>query len=192
MAQAEAKSPVDGGAVGRAVRSERRKKGLSVREAAALIGITPSHLSQIERGVTNPSLTVLRKTADALGIPLTTFFTHSLGPEQVVVRAQRRPQLRLPGSEVVYELLSPRIQSQVELCRVTIEPGGETVSEPMSHGGEETALVLRGRMRLYMGRAEVELSNGDSVYIPPHVPHRWVNVGTEQAEIVFAVSPPMF
>lgn len=178
--------------VGRTIREQRRRQGLSIRETAEMAGVTPSHLSQIERGVTNPSLAVLRKVATALSLPLTTFFDDTFGGERLVVRHDRRPKLQLPDAKVVYELLSPRMLRQVEFCKVVIEPGGETVAEPMSHGGEETALVEEGLVELFIEGEVLVLEDGDSVYIPPHAKHRWVNIGPRPAHVVFAISPPMF
>jgi transcriptional regulator with XRE-family HTH domain len=74
MASASDDSPVPGpwqaqlGALGAFIRAQRQLADLSLREMAALTRISNAYLSQVERGLHQPSLTVLRSIADALGL----------------------------------------------------------------------------------------------------------------------------
>ncbi|MGH8966417.1 MAG: helix-turn-helix domain-containing protein [Actinomycetes bacterium] len=56
------------GALGAFIRAQRQLADLSLREMAALTRISNAYLSQVERGLHQPSLTVLRAIADALGL----------------------------------------------------------------------------------------------------------------------------
>jgi transcriptional regulator with XRE-family HTH domain len=56
------------GALGAFIRAQRQLANLSLREMAALTRISNAYLSQVERGLHQPSLTVLRSIADALGL----------------------------------------------------------------------------------------------------------------------------
>lgn len=53
---------------GTTIRARRYAKGLKVFELAAIVGITPSHLSAIETGSKRPGPTVLSAIAEALGL----------------------------------------------------------------------------------------------------------------------------
>ncbi|HEX8758717.1 MAG TPA: helix-turn-helix transcriptional regulator [Pseudonocardiaceae bacterium] len=74
MASASDDGPVPGpwqaqlGALGAFIRAQRQLADLSLREMAALTRISNAYLSQVERGLHQPSLTVLRSIADALGL----------------------------------------------------------------------------------------------------------------------------
>lgn len=56
------------GPLGAFIRAQRQLADLSLREMAALTRISNAYLSQVERGLHQPSLTVLRAIADALGL----------------------------------------------------------------------------------------------------------------------------
>ena len=61
-------------AIGREVRAHRRKQEITVAELSASTGLSIGMLSKIENGVTSPSLTTLQSLANALSVPITTFF----------------------------------------------------------------------------------------------------------------------
>ena len=56
--------------LGALIRAQRSAAGLSLRDLAERTSISNAYLSQIERGLHEPSLTVLRAVADALRLPL--------------------------------------------------------------------------------------------------------------------------
>ena len=70
-----------GNALGAFIRVQRRLADMSLREMAALTSISNAYLSQIERGLHQPSLRVLRSIAQALG----------LSPEELLRRANFLP-----------------------------------------------------------------------------------------------------
>ncbi|MBT9259017.1 MAG: XRE family transcriptional regulator [Clostridiales bacterium] len=178
--------------LGMKIRTERLKRRFNLRQLASAAGVTPSLLSQIERGIANPSLKTLRNIANALDVPVTVFFGESISPEQQIVRKHERRRLTSPESDVVYELLSPRLQRQIEFAIMILQPGASSVPEPMSHGGEECALVEGGPVELHLEDTVFELQDGDSVFIPPYSRHRWVNPGKDTVRVIFAVTPPLF
>ena len=57
-------------ALGALLRAQRVAADLSLRELAERTNVSNAYLSQLERGLHEPSLTVLRAIASALGVPL--------------------------------------------------------------------------------------------------------------------------
>ena len=57
-------------ALGAFIRAERSVAALSLRDLAARAGVSNAYLSQVERGLHEPSIRVLKSIADALGLPL--------------------------------------------------------------------------------------------------------------------------
>lgn len=76
--------------VGQKIMVFRKGAGLTSKRLAELADITPSMLSQIEKGITNPSLQTLKLISVALNIPLFNFFLEDTNTEELVVRANQR------------------------------------------------------------------------------------------------------
>jgi len=70
----EAREKVLEVAIGREVRAYRKQKGITVAELSMQTDLSIGMLSKIENGNTSPSLTTLQTLANALSVPLTSFF----------------------------------------------------------------------------------------------------------------------
>lgn len=70
-------------ALGAFVKAQRQVANLSLREMARLTDVSNAYLSQIERGLHQPSVRVLRSLADALGVSVETLLAQAglLGDE---------------------------------------------------------------------------------------------------------------
>lgn len=178
--------------LGEKIKAMREEAGLGLRDLAAKANVSPSMLSQIENGSANPSINTLKNIAVVLNVPLYRFFQENAQPEQLVVRKDARKRIGFPGEEVQYELLTPDVSGQIEFCRMTIPPSKASAGMPKGHVGEEVAYVVFGEINILLEDTCTPLSAGDSLRIPPMTQHRWINSGTEDAVIVFAVSPPSF
>lgn len=178
--------------VGRKIRELRQSRGISLNNLARECGVTASLVSQVERGLAAPSLNTLRALADGLHVPLVTFFHGPAPHDGVVMRAADRPRLSLPGSDADYEILSPRHSRRLLVGQLTLGPGRDNASRPMSHRADEVAIVVAGTVEVTWGEDVIRLGTGDSILIPEGVPHRMTNVGEEPAQIMFAIAPPSF
>lgn len=178
--------------LGAKVQEFRTVKQYSLRELAKKAGVTASMLSQIENNMANPSVNTLKAIASALEVPMFKFFLDNTVTEELIVR--KDDYIRLGGVEdgVIYDLLTPDMSGTIEFCKMVVVPESFTAQHEKSHAGEEVAYVLNGAVRIYMDNRMFELSEGDSVKIPPGVKHRWENPHTDAAEIIFAITPPSF
>ena len=171
----------------------RKRKNMTIKELANLTGVTPSLLSQIEKGSANPSINTLRQISSVLEVPLFNFFINNVPTESLVVRKDSRKKIMFPEDDsFAYELLMPNTKGEIELMLMKIPPQGASSKEQFSHIGEEAAYVIKGSVRLYLNDSIIDLNCGDSVKIPPHSNHRWENVGDYDCEVIFAVTPPSF
>ena len=100
-------------AVGRRIRDLRRVRRLSLETVAERTLLSIGFLSQIERGLSSPSLRVLATLADVLGVGIAALFGASPGgdgaSDQVVTRGLQRPELKLWRTGVSKQLLSPAL-----------------------------------------------------------------------------------
>lgn len=179
--------------VGVTIRRLREERQLSLRDLAARAGLTQSFLSQVERGLTSPSVASLRKVAQAFGIPLAALFQGPAAPEDRVVRRDQRRTLVHPNRQWRDELLTPDLQGKLQVILSVIEPGGGSGEEPYAHDSdEECVVVLRGRLVFWVGPDRYLLDEGDSIVFESRIPHRNINPGPERAEVLWITTPPSY
>src|SRR6056297_2846576 len=116
--------------MGKKIRYIRKKKKLSLSALASKIDKTSSYLSQIERGLAEPSITALREISRALGVPMFYFLNDTRDHCQVVEKDRRRT-LTLPDSHISYELISPDLNHKMEIVYFNMEPGASTCETPL-------------------------------------------------------------
>jgi transcriptional regulator with XRE-family HTH domain len=177
--------------LGTRIRSLRHEQGRTLSDVAAAAGISVSLLSQVERGVTDPSLDTLRDIADALDTAPFRLLAGGVARSRLV-RADERPRLAPPNSHVEFELLSHSLEGTFEVVRWVIEPGGANPTAPRGHPGEEAVLILAGHGRLELGNEAFELFAGDFITYDARVPHRMTALGADPLAGVSVLSPPSF
>lgn len=177
--------------LGKRIREMRQELGLSLREVADDTGLTPSFLSQLERGLTEPSISSLRRIAEGLKTPIFYFLLDG-DENHPVVRRDQRKSLRIPGGKATFELLTPDLNRKMEIITASLDPGGSTCDTPLSHQGEEFLTVTRGQALVEVGLQEYLLETGDSIYYMGTIPHRICNPGSERLAFIMAITPPGF
>jgi transcriptional regulator with XRE-family HTH domain len=182
--------------LGGIIRSLRQEQRLSTVQLAKACGVSTSLISQVERGLTSPSLDVLWAIARALNVPIGTFFQGDAieeppGRAPVVVRADQRKKLGV-NSTLTYELLSPDLRHQIEFIWVEFGPGVEGPLTPFTHPGEEQMVVIQGEMHFWVDDAVYVLQAGDCITIDSSRPHRAGNRSDAPAIMLAAITPPSF
>ncbi|MBN1264987.1 MAG: helix-turn-helix transcriptional regulator [Anaerolineales bacterium] len=170
------------------MRKARKAKDMTLSDLANKTDLTSSLLSQVERGLADPSLSSLRKIATALDVPLAYFFIEGKDTEEIMHEADRSTLVSKQRS-VSYEFLSNNKSSQLEFLHLRIQPGGYSASEFDTHTGEECIYVQKGTLTLSINDLEYQLKPGDSIHFKSETPHRWVNTGQDDA-VVFSVVTP--
>ena len=175
------------------IRALRKARGLTLSEAAFKLGRSIGWLSQVERGISIPSIEDMRLFAALFGVPLGLFFTHEVPDEAergIVVRSGRRRSLGTAESGLVEQLLSPDLGGSFELLRSVFAPGAalQTVSQRRT---EEAGYVVSGSFDLEVDGVWHHLGEGDSFRFKAK-PFRWKNPGAEPAVVIWAVSPPVY
>lgn len=179
-------------ALGRSVRDARQERGLTLTALAAEVGLSPSALSQIERGAMNPSIESLRRIAAALDRPVFSLLGAEPAAARVVVRANARRTLQLPESQVVYQLLSPDLQGRLEVLLYEVVVGGVTFEGGMAHPGEECVVILEGQAQLEVAGQAYALEPGDAATFSCGLPHALRNVGAVPVRAISCITPPHF
>lgn len=208
--------------LGGRIRDIRKDCRLTLAQVAEGTELSKGFLSQVERGLAEPSISSLKKIARFLGTNVVALVgeqtgngrkqsqAHSLssqsqpidGPRDPmsgfvqdvqVVTADRRKRLAFPGSPVSYDLLSPDLNRRMEVLFLKAENGATSGEEPIvDPPGEKFGLVLKGSIEVLVGENTYSLKEGDSIYFPCHLPHSWKVTGNPHVELVWVMTPPSF
>jgi transcriptional regulator with XRE-family HTH domain len=198
--------------VGPRLRAHREQRGLSLRELARRLGVSPSAISQIETGKSRPSVSTLYSIVSELGMSLDELFgapksaqpgtagaaaTPASAPrtlrgrppaERHVQRADSRATIDLE-SGVRWERLTPGPDHDTDFLFVTYDVGGSSSegNRSMRHSGHEYGLVLSGTLEVTVGFDHYVLGPGDSISFDSTVPHRLTNLGEEPVRGIWVV-----
>ncbi len=192
-ASAKPAEPAMDVAVGHRIRDLRCTRRLSLETVAARTALSIGFLSQIERGLSSPSLRVLATLADVLGVGIAALFGANPSADgasgSVVTRGERRPELKLWRTGISKQLLSAAgAENKLNLFLVHLEPGGSTGDELYTHDGEEAGLVLEGEMMLTVDTETWSLKTGDSFRFASRRPHRFSNPAEDAKAVVLWVN----
>ena len=192
-------------AIGARLAAHRARRGVKVSALARQIGVSPSLISQIERGQSRPSVSTLFALAEALEVPVDAFFRdgdHRLAPEPArlavvapadraqrhVVRRGERSAIDIEGG-VRWERLTPAPLDDLEFMELVYGPGAESHKALYRHPGMEMVLVLSGTLVIFLGFERYELEPGDSICFPSSTPHRYLNPTAETTRAVTVILP---
>lgn len=177
--------------IGKKVQAFRIARGMTLRELADKAGITPSMLSQIERDLANPSISTLKSISKVLSIPIFLFFKNE--NEDLVVRADQRKSIGIAdGTDLKYELLTSNTNGSIEFCLMRIPPQNASGDNFQNHNGEEVAYILKGEVDIIISGTTYNLTQGDSIRIPPQSEHIWKNHTNNEVQVIFAITPPSY
>jgi transcriptional regulator with XRE-family HTH domain len=180
-------------AVGETVRSIRRERTLTLDRLAEISGLSVGVVSQLERGIGNPSFATLVQLAHGLDVPVGRLLLHIDDNESPVVRkAERRrvDQHGLAPDRATYELLTPDLSGALQATWVTSQPGHDTSKTPFTHNGEEFGIVISGSLDVVVDGVRHRLEAGDSIRYSSTIPHWYVNPGDQPANCIWVSTPP--
>jgi transcriptional regulator with XRE-family HTH domain len=191
--------------LGPRLRALRTSRGLSLRELARRLALSPSSISQIETGKMQPSVRTLYALVSEFGVtvdevlfdqappdgsaaPVSDSSPVAAGPGLAVQRADGRPAITL-NSGVTWERLMFWADEDVEFIEATYEPGSASSPDDalVRHSGHEFGHVLSGTLRVVVGFDEFVLGAGDSITFPSSTPHRLGNDGSETTRAIWVV-----
>ncbi|HZV74996.1 MAG TPA: cupin domain-containing protein [Conexibacter sp.] len=178
-------------AFGRRLHDLRAAKGMSMERLAEEAGLSLGSVSQLHRGIGNPSYVTIAKLARALGVPLSAFF-EAPGTDDVVVRRDARKRFIVPIADegMVCDLLVPDLDRAIEATWVELPPGMSTAEAPFQHKGEKLAVVLGGELEVHLGEDVHVLEPGDSIAFRSTIPHWFRNPADVTTQVIWVTVPP--
>lgn len=177
--------------IGERIHRARQQRKMSLRDLGTRSEVTASFLSQLERGLVQPSIITLRRICDVLDLSMSDAFADSEPTESSafrstgihVTRRDARGQMIPPTHQVAVDMLVTTPGRPFEMLMVRLSPGMATAPDLVAHDAREAMLVIEGRARFESTPLTVDLETGDTVYLTSSTPHRMVNAGND--DLVF-------
>lgn len=164
--------------VGHFLRFRREQRGIKQKDVADAAAISVSMLSQIERGVTSPSIETLAHICKALELSLSDLFA-AIEEKSDVIISKRDDRYIHRENGVVYEEYQHYISSAIarEFYMTSLDPGSFiSIAGSLKSGGEvQMGVVLSGAVNLSVDGDEYELGVGDVVSFHPRHLYRISN-----------------
>ena len=171
--------------LGSRIRATRKAQNLTLKELEAKSGFSATHISEIERGKTSPTIGALVRIARALEKDASFFLEEEPLHDVAFVRRDERTPLPEDMSSMSGEVLTPGIPGgRLNAYMLHLEPGEVRDRGFGAHPGEEGVYVLSGSVEYLVGEETYTLGRGDAIHYPSDRPHGFKNVGTEAAAIL--------
>ena len=183
----------DHGQLATRLRERRLERGLTLKAVADAAGLSVGFISQIERGITVPSLSSLVSVSRVLDVNVGDFLTSQPQPDEneVQTKQSERPVFAVSESSVTYERVSSSFPGHILRSVIIHEPPGHR-SEPIAHEGEEMMFVLEGTITVEIDGKRTILETGDSVHFPSSQVHSSWNHTDHPATILWAGTMDVF
>ena len=203
--------------LGQRLREARENKNIGLRELARRLGLSPSLISQIETGKSEPSINTLFAMVSELELSVNEIvFDAQLGsgrstpsvtspaddsvaaapgesasaepPNSPVQRSTDRVSISLE-SGVTWQRLTAQPDHDVDFLYLRYPPGSESTPSHslMRHNGTEYGYIVKGRLKVSIGFDNYELGPGDTISFDCTQPHRFATIGDEAVEAVWFV-----
>ncbi|MGY6710167.1 MAG: cupin domain-containing protein [Rhizobiaceae bacterium] len=176
--------------LGERLRSRRQQLKLTLKEVALGSGLSVGFISQIERGITSPSLSSLVSVARVLRMEVGEFLAQPK-PEGPVTRHDERPVYAVSPNSLTYERISSSFEGSVLRSVIIHEPPGHR-SEPIAHEGEEMFYVLEGSVTVEVAGERNVLKGGDSLHFQSTKIHSSWNHTDSPATILWVGTMDVF
>lgn len=178
--------------IGKKLKNSRLKRDKTIQKLADKSHVSSNMISRIERGLTTPSVEILMKLADALGVSLSYFVEEAEKGSTVVFTpaGQGDPIFFFENKHQIFSLTQGLRDPGFSVFIDVLEPSCDSGEGGMVHTGEEFAMVLDGSLDFIIEGDRFHLEVGDSIAFKASLPHCWQNKSGHQVKILWIVSPP--
>jgi len=170
--------------IGNKLKQIRIKFGMSQKELADKVELTPSFISQLENNQISPSLNSFMQICNALGVsPGVLLEDKAINEVNWLIKKKKifsRHLIEEEGLKVFNITGNGKLSANVAV----IEPNTKIKKHLLSHKGEELIYVMNGSVSVVIDDREETLNAGDSVHLKEETPSLWKNEGNNDAELL--------
>jgi transcriptional regulator with XRE-family HTH domain len=177
--------------LGMVIKEIRSNQGLSQKDLAKAVGVTPSTISQIETNQIYPSLPALIKIAEMLSVEISTLFRGKSNLEDHVVFTRDGENVSFPylpkGNIKGRQLLPNPFDGKAELYLIEIPPKKKLPAHFFLNKGEEFGYLLSGKLQVVIRNAAYQIKAGNVLYFTTDLPSNWKNSGSTPAKLLWII-----
>ena len=175
--------------IGIKLKELRLKNQLTQEELADRSELTKGYISQLENDLTSPSIATLKDILQALGSSLSAFFSED--EEEPLVFTKEDYFLKEGENSSVTWLVPTAQKNAMEPIMLRLK-GGAATEKDLPHDGEEFGYVLKGTIKVCVGKRDCEAKEGESFYFRSNKTLYLVNLTDEEAVVLWLSCPPNF
>ncbi len=177
--------------IGARIKQVRISKGLTLKDIELKAKVSATHVSEIERGMTSPTVGALAKIAEAMGTDVAYFVEKQNVSQVSVIHKSKLKRMQYKDWGATYFSLAKDVPSpRISFLEVELEPGIKRPEETTTHDGEEFATVTKGVMEIIIGEERFILKEGDSIHYKATKPHAMRNIGDAKCRAIWITLPP--
>lgn len=178
--------------LGRRLRVARFERNMTLKEVAAKCGMSATHISEVERGKTSPTIGALQRITKALGEKTSYFVQEDELPRVKLTRSADRCEFfntDAAGLPIQVEMLSSGIPGgYVQIFKHRMGPGSTLHGNPRI--GEAVVMCMAGMERVTALGQTHALREGDTIQLRLDEGFSATNIGDEEAEVIVVLTAP--
>ena len=175
--------------IGCKIKELRLKNGLTQEELGDRCELTKGYISQLENDLTSPSIATLKDILTSLGTTLADFFADD--DDESLVYGENDYFVKTSDNSSITWLVPTAQKNEMEPIRLQLDAGAETEHD-MPHEGEEFGYVIKGKIRVHVGKRTADAKAGESFYYRAAKSHYIENIGNGEAVVIWLSCPPNF
>lgn len=154
--------------LGPKIREERKKAGLTQKQLAKRIGISPITLQRIETGKSSPSVATLSEIVHHLNKSIVSFFQEIDRP---LIHVKGKDQKSISTPSLKIKVIAPKnmIRNDIIVTYGELKKGKRI--DPHSNQGVEFAYILEGKCEHRQNNQSIILKKGDSLSYNARIKH---------------------
>ncbi len=169
------------------IRDLRKHKRVTLQALAKQIGRSVGFLSQVERGMSRPTVADLTAIGEALGTPTTYFYSVSKPRELPWVTRPGERRILYYAEGITDVLVSPSMSARFSMLESHLAPGASSGERPVDDSDEQGGFVLEGELTIWLAGEDdpVVLGPNDSFQLPSRTRFRYANLTDKPARVLW-------
>lgn len=171
--------------LGERIKIIRKERGMTLQNLADETGLSIAFISKVERGLTSPTFSAILEICKALQVDLIELAQPSEDKQPVIKKNERIQMFPLADGRIRHEFGTQGSRKMKGLW-ITLDPGTTDISR--GHPEEELGIIIKGKLKVTIGKDTYILEEGDTLYIDANVQHSLTNIGDGECICFFAIN----
>lgn len=178
--------------IGEKIKNLRTILGLTQEELAERAELTKGFISQLERGLTSPTIGSLEDVLEALGTNLSDFFKEDVQEKIAFTKDDSFEAIYENGNSILEWIVPNAQKNSMEPIIITLNEKGSTSRSYEPFEGEEFGYVIKGKIEFIYGEKKQILKEGDCFYTKCKWERKIVNISNRETKVLWITNPPNF